>query len=146
MRLSRFRRAAVTTIVILGASASTAWAQDLDVQVDPDSPAGQEYALPVDQANRVAGTPSGSAAGDAGAKPLFGEGVKPARARAATRPEAPASPETSSADDGGTPRSSVTRAAEPSGSALPWLLGSGAVVVLIGVGLSRALRRVARAA
>jgi hypothetical protein len=35
---------------------------------------------------------------------------------------------------------------EPSGSAIPWLLGSGALVILIGVGVSRALKRMDRLA
>jgi hypothetical protein len=139
---------------MLAASASAATAQDPGVQVDPNSPAGKEYALPVDQANQVAGTPSStssrSTVGRADSRPLFGEGVKPT-ARGASRGRAvPATGSTSSSPAavaaGDELRSGAVPAPEPSGSAIPWLLGSGALVILIGVGVSRALKRMDRLA
>ena len=56
-------------------------AQSDDPQVDPDSPAGIEYELPLDRAREEAGGGTGGgtgtdAGGTAGAAPLFGEGVR----------------------------------------------------------------------
>jgi hypothetical protein len=60
-----------------------------DPQVDPGSPAGTEYQLPVDRAREQAGSGSnggsGKKAGSSGASPLFGEGVKP-KASGSTKP------------------------------------------------------------
>jgi hypothetical protein len=56
------------------------------VHVDPGSPAGKEYALPLDQARREA---RGGGSGGAGQKSptgrsaLFGEGIKPGRSHGA---------------------------------------------------------------
>lgn len=55
-----------------------------DPQVDPDSPAGREYELPIDRAREQAGAgssrPSGAGGSDVGGAsdaPLFGAGVEP---------------------------------------------------------------------
>jgi hypothetical protein len=80
--------AAIAAAVLLGAAAPAALGQDEGVTVDPSSPSGREYALPVDSARqdggakRDRGTPSPStsttrqdgaeADGDA---PLFGVGI-----------------------------------------------------------------------
>jgi hypothetical protein len=47
------------------------------VHVDPRSPAGKEYALPLDQARREAGQ-SGHQGSASGRSALFGEGIEPA--------------------------------------------------------------------
>ena len=54
---------------------STAVAQE-EVQVDPDSPAGVEYKLPLEEARRDAG-PDASGGGGGGPTPLFGAGIRP---------------------------------------------------------------------
>jgi len=155
MRLSLLRRSTATTIVILLASGPGAAAQNPAVEVDPDSPAGTEYALPVDQARLSAGASASTAARegapfDSAGPALFGEGVTPPpadatsrrRARQASPTGAPArSPGSAGARE--TPRTS-TPVGEPSDSPVAWLLGSGALVLLVGAGLSRALRHVAR--
>lgn len=148
------RWSAVSSIAILLASSSTAVAQDPSVQVDSDSPAGTEYGLPVDQARRTGAAPSAPTPGDdapgiagaAGARgTLFGEGI--AQEKTASDPGGPAreqaSGSTSSGSTAGGERA-FAPTAQPSGSALPWLLGSALLVLVIGAGLSRALRRVAR--
>lgn len=54
---------------------ASALAQEDGVFVDPDSPAGKEYAIPLDEARREA---TGGEDGTPGsAPPLFGEGVMP---------------------------------------------------------------------
>lgn len=50
---------------------AAALAQGDDVFVDPDSPAGKEYAIPIDEARREASGRDGAP----GSAPLFGEGV-----------------------------------------------------------------------
>lgn len=54
------------------ALAPPAVAQD-DPQIDPDSPPGTEYQLPIDRAREQAS--SGTSSGKGGEAPLFGEGV-----------------------------------------------------------------------
>ena len=78
------RTSTLVALVVLGAvalGAGVASAQDRGVHVDPDSPAGKEYALPLDSARQDAsGGPSGTAATGNGA-PLFGAGISKAADR-----------------------------------------------------------------
>jgi hypothetical protein len=71
-------------IVFLALTAPAVPAQDRGVIIDPDSPAGTEYAIPLEQARRdAAGADAVPPSGGAG-EPLFGAGITPARqARAA---------------------------------------------------------------
>lgn len=72
------RRGIPITAVLLALAipAATAFAQAPGVIVEPDSPAGQEYAIPFDQARRdAAGGGVAGGRGGAGAAPLFGAGV-----------------------------------------------------------------------
>jgi cobalamin biosynthesis Mg chelatase CobN len=74
----RVHRLLLSTIAALAVLAPAAQAQELEpgVSVDPNSPAGKEYALPVDSARKAAqGKTSKKKATDKKA-PLFGEGVK----------------------------------------------------------------------
>jgi hypothetical protein len=51
-------------------------AQEGGVFIDPDSPAGTEYAIPLDQARREAtGGKAGPGSTSAGQEPLFGAGI-----------------------------------------------------------------------
>jgi hypothetical protein len=68
------------------AGPAVAASQNDDPQVDPGSPAGTEYQLPVDRAREQAsgggsGAPGSStgSTGSTGTAPLFGEGVKPSK-------------------------------------------------------------------
>lgn len=61
---------AVVAATLLFPSAPSA--QEKGVHIDPNSPAGREYAVPVDEARRDAG---GSDNDHTGSAPLFGEGV-----------------------------------------------------------------------
>src|SRR4051794_31186559 len=61
--------------VAAGLEATPVWAQSSDVQVDPNSPAGTQYDIPVRRARREA---QGKDAKDNQDNPsLFGEGVTP---------------------------------------------------------------------
>ena len=68
------KRLALAALVLL-VVAPSAVAQDDGVFVDPDSPAGKEYAVPIDQAR---GEAAGGGNGPAGEEPLFGQGIEPA--------------------------------------------------------------------
>jgi hypothetical protein len=68
-------------LLVLVVAAPPAIARDDGVSVDPDSPAGVEYAVPLDQARRDAtGTAGGGSAGTDHGQPLFGVGIERASA------------------------------------------------------------------
>lgn len=71
--MRRLRQACLAAM-LMAAFSSDAAAQEDGVFVDPDSPAGKEYAIPFDEARREAGGGSGGAPGSAAP---FGEGIKP---------------------------------------------------------------------
>jgi|SRR5829696_7351368 len=64
---------ALTVMLVAAFAAPPAAAQEDGVFVDPDSPAGKEYAIPLDEARREAA--GGGGAGRAG-QPLFGAGIE----------------------------------------------------------------------
>jgi hypothetical protein len=156
MTPSLLRGSAVTALVLLLIAAPVA-AQEVRPQVDPDSPAGTEYALPLDQAMRSGAAPSTPSSGDeargaASSKALFGTGIaSPAKSISdgsggSPQPTAGSSDAragSSGARAKGSPDRAVTAATQPSGSALRWLLGSGFLVLVLGAALSVALRRAA---
>src|SRR4051812_19082119 len=75
---SRGKLICIGLVTWLGFAASSAAAQTPGLHVDPDSPGGKEYAIPLDQARGqgATGTPQDST-GSTPAK-LFGEGIEPA--------------------------------------------------------------------
>jgi LPXTG-motif cell wall-anchored protein len=78
MRLSCHLLAAVVGLSLLAPAPAAAQTQQ-GVFVDPNSPAGKEYAIPVEQARRDAAHGSNRQPVEAGDRsaPLFGEGVMP---------------------------------------------------------------------
>jgi hypothetical protein len=69
--------------VVLGATAPAFAAED-GIILDPDTPAGKEYAIPLDQARQEAvgesrGTRASGGSGPASAGGLFGQGIRRAR-------------------------------------------------------------------
>jgi hypothetical protein len=75
-------------LISLCAVALTAPAQAQHPQLDPDSPAGSEYQLPIDRARERADAPRAAhGRGSSGAAPLFGTGV-PARGQEHNKPRA----------------------------------------------------------
>jgi hypothetical protein len=118
-------------VAALGLAAPAA-AQDDAPQVDPNSPAGTEYRLPVDRAREQA---SGGGSAAPGAAPLFGEGVEPVDAGASTRPS-------SSSSGGAGSTSTTTTGEQPAvGTATPEIVraqapppgdGGGSLVAVAG--------------
>jgi hypothetical protein len=80
-------RPALVTLLLLLAGATPVGAQDDGVKVDPDSPAGTEYAIPLEEARDDA---SGGQKKSSKQEALFGEGVE--REQAAPAEPAPAAP------------------------------------------------------
>lgn len=82
----RFLAGAALTAVMagLGALPTNAAAQEPGVTVDPGSPAGKEYALPIDTARREGQGDGGAKSRGAspGTTPPFGQGITPAPGRA----------------------------------------------------------------
>jgi hypothetical protein len=135
------------------------------VQVDPDSPSGKEYAIPLDDARRRA-SPSGETqtmgapGGGTAAAPLFGAGVTARAARssagedASDGSDAKDSPTRSRSREDPTmsapPPASVLEAASrpgaPSGGAgtTALLAGGAAALLVLGAGTGVVLRRRSR--
>ena len=68
-------RSALIALVVLAVAAPPAIAQEDGVFVDPDSPAGREYAVPLEEARREAtGTAGGTTESDG--DQLFGVGIE----------------------------------------------------------------------
>jgi hypothetical protein len=88
-----------TTLIFLVAGlllAMPASAQTPEVQVDPNSPAGTEYAIPLDKARQeAAGRGGKDAKGQqgSGSPELFGEGIQKKREEPAPAPEPAETPE-----------------------------------------------------
>jgi hypothetical protein len=72
---------ALVALGLLVPGAGAASAQDSEVHVDPDSPAGKEYALPLDSARQDASGGSGGTGAAGQSAPLFGAGVSKAAGR-----------------------------------------------------------------
>jgi hypothetical protein len=78
--LASVRRTALITLILAVTVAPGAAAQDEGPIVDPDTPAGKEYALPLEQERREAAPGASGQDGDgAGEQPLFGLGIDGSR-------------------------------------------------------------------
>ena len=66
-------------IVFLALTAPAVPAQERGVIIDPDSPAGTEYAIPLEQARRDAAGPNALPRPDGAGESLFGAGITPSR-------------------------------------------------------------------
>lgn len=75
--LTAFRNGLLLMLCGMATAAPVAAAQDDEVFVDPDSPSGKEYALPIDTARQAgaANTRQQQPSRGAGDAPLFGAGV-----------------------------------------------------------------------
>lgn len=134
-------------LAVVAALACAAPAQGDAPQVDPDSPAGTEYQLPLDRAREEAGAGAGadrSAKAPGGAAPLFGKGVERSESPPSMKPPADSS---SDSDPAKTPRTerdtrrsptdrvrAQARSPETTGGALLTVgAGAGGVVLLGGM-------------
>jgi hypothetical protein len=66
----------LVVVIALTVGAAVALAQEKGVHVDPDSPAGTEYAVPTDAARREGLPSSGQNGARPGSTPLFGAGIR----------------------------------------------------------------------
>lgn len=140
----------------LAATAGVAPAQEDRVFVDPDSPSGKEYELPIDRAREQAAPSRQNQGSEAGAQgtPLFGEGVEPEQGRAAgaTTPgkvgtrddggeDAASGAPAQRASAGATAARTAQAAAPAGGTGLAAIIGAGAGVLVVGGLLGLLLRR-----
>jgi len=152
-------RVAAVAALVLALTAPMAVAQEDGVFVDPDSPSGKEYVLPIDQARRDAAGTGGRPPVPGRPTPAFGEGVRPDRGpdrasdprggtQASTAPGAESAPTIASAQraqeregiDRALTKASVGGDGGESEGSLVLLMG-GLVVMAVGVAAGLFLRR-----
>jgi len=143
---------------VLALAAPVALAQDDEVFVDPGSPSGKEYALPVDSARKQAAKDGRKRSSKTQAAPLFGEGVGGGSddAKASGSAGASGSRDDGDSDGGSTGQTGGSgadsaqagaatlkaQATSPDGgSGLAAVLGVGAGVLALGAGIGLLLRR-----
>jgi hypothetical protein len=155
------RRARTACLLVTGAVLLTAAPAGAQVVVDPDSPSGKEYAIPLESARRQAAPapkPKAEVVQGARTSPLFGEGVGDGTAKGAgdatakgkrvrEKGRAP-DPQTAAQDNlsdsaRATVRAAASRPGAPaSGIGTPLLVALGAAGLLAaGAGAGWALRR-----
>jgi hypothetical protein len=160
------KRATTVALLLPLLAPATALGQRDGVFVDPDSPAGVEYAIPLEQARQEAsGDTSGNQsvvnAAQTGGEGLFGEGIRPARGRSVGDANRGGSSRNGSARGGGdasggaagerhpgaddaSPSTAAVAAATEESSGLPLTIGIAAAVLAIGVAGGLGLRRLLR--
>jgi len=155
VRWHRLQLAALLAALLLPASAA---AQDDGVFVDPDSPTGKQYAIPLESARRQADpagdgrlAPPGERPTGTTAAPLFGEGIARARGSASKRSSKeqsskasrPGQKENANSATEGPLKAAVNNPGAPSGGIGPTLLiaGGGALVLLLGAIVGFLMRR-----
>ncbi len=147
--------ALLTLLLVGGLVSDPAFAQDGDgVRVDPRTPAGTEYAIPLEQARREAGAggagsapASGSQDGQAGAAPLFGAGIDDGRKQAhRTKQGRGAAAKRSSQGSAAhqPPRSAALAATASGGSSALETSGIVLAVLAVGAAIGLGLRRMLR--
>lgn len=135
----------LTCLFALALVAFVAPAQAQDPQVDPGSPAGTEYQLPIERARDEAGgtsdAPSGSRGSTGGEAPLFGAGVEretetPSKKDTKSGTDSDPATVTGVKPDAGTATPETVRAQAPapdgSGSGLVAIAGGAAGVLILG--------------
>jgi hypothetical protein len=142
MRTKRAIAALATLLMLMVARGAPA--QERGVHLDPGSPAGKEYALPVERARRETSGLSDAALVAAGPKavPLFGRGITPPAPRRASRPRSPRRPPSRPKTAIASPQ--VAAALRAGGSSAEWTVGIVAAVLLSGGLLALGLRATAR--
>jgi hypothetical protein len=138
----------VTTIALLTLAAPAASAQERGVFIDPDSPAGTEYAIPLDQARReAAGGAAGSGAPPGREQPLFGAGIAPRiEERPARRSDSRRRSRQGGAQNGDQVPSSGAKGPSGTTAAVAATAGEGNSDTLLTVGIAAAVLAVGLAA
>jgi hypothetical protein len=151
-------RGLLLALCALAVIAPAAVAADDEIFVDPDSPSGKEYALPVDSARKQAAGAAQGAKDATAPTPLFGEGVEAAGSKATTRTsKASGAGAKAGSDDGATaaagastarartaaPKTLKAQAAAPDGGiGVAAVIGGVSVgVLLLGAAIGVLLRR-----
>lgn len=141
------RKTALTALLLAATVASPAAAQDDGVfvdPVDPDSPAGKEYALPLDRAREEAAPGAGTSedGGRGSGQPLFGVGIDRSRGAPADQDGGSPGTEVEATGTQGTSRQALApnayrpaaiESAANEGSAA--LTSAGIAAAVLGVGL-----------
>ena len=146
--MRRLVTAAIASAILAAVPGAPALAQP-GVHVDPGSPAGKEYALPLDQARRDAKGESGpgSSSRTSRSAPLFGEGIEPADGGSAPGGEKGPGRGGAGGNDRAKPGTAarLTATTDTTGDS-PLLVDGGiALAVLVAAGVfALALRRVLR--
>ncbi|MCA1569087.1 MAG: hypothetical protein LC798_01955 [Chloroflexi bacterium] len=155
-------RGLLLMLCALALTAPAAAAAEDEVFVDPGSPSGKEYALPVDSARKQAAGDARNKSSNSQATPLFGEGVDrdagsagggsgsgesdagggSGRGGASGDGGGEASSPQRADPEGGTPVTARAQAASPDGgSGTIAIIGAGAGVLLLGGAIGLVLRR-----
>jgi hypothetical protein len=132
-------------LLLLG-TPGAATAQERGVHVDPGSPAGKEYAIPIERARREASggskITSGNATTQAAAPvPLFGQGIKPAPPKHRKHKKASKGTTTTKPAPVALAPTAAVEAALTKPSTTAWTGGIPAVVLAAGIVLGLGLRR-----
>jgi hypothetical protein len=146
-RRARAALAGVTVASALGAMPSAALSDDREIHLDPGSPVGREYVIPLDEARDVGRVTTPGRAGAA----VFGAGIRRGAPGAATRP--PDGPVRGPGHGGSAGKPRTAGAASRSATveaggppALAFTGGAAAVVLLLGGAGLAVVRRLARRA
>jgi hypothetical protein len=149
-------RGLLLALCALAVIAPAAVAADDEIFVDPGSPSGKEYALPVDSARKQAAGGTQGAKDRTSTTPLFGEGVDAATPKAGTGKASAAGAKAGAGDAGGgsagapparvataAPRTLKAQAAAPDGGigTAAIIGGVSAGVLLLGAVIGVLLRR-----
>jgi hypothetical protein len=114
------KRTALLALLLAATPAPPAVAQEDGVFVDPDSPAGKEYAIPLQEARRQAAGERGEGGGNpSSGQPLFGEGINRAEGSASGSNGGGSPGRDGSAEGAGSPGSSGSEQRVPGGDASP---------------------------
>jgi hypothetical protein len=133
-------------LAMLAISPAIAAAAEEGVIVDPESPTGKEYAIPLDKARSDTGGPSKpsrqTSDGVSQHAQPFGEGITPPAKRPVRTRRSRVRPVQSPAPPAAAENSSLASASAGSGTG--WTLGIVFGVLVLGAGLGVGLRRLSR--
>jgi hypothetical protein len=145
---SSLRRGLLVAAVVATSAAAAVPFAAATVHVDPNGPAGQQYALPLDSARgQASGTPDAGVPGATAKAPLFGQGIGPGTSSSGKHAKAVPNRqgEGQAGGSSGTGTRAVDRAAAAAsnggGSMTVWIAALIAAVVMSGAAAGLIARR-----
>jgi len=143
---SSLRRGLLVAAVVASSAAVAAPFASAAVHVDPNGPAGQQYALPLDSARgQASGTPDAGTPGATAKAPLFGQGIGPGASSSGKHAKAAPNRQGRGQSGGSSGTRAVDQAAAAvangGGSATLWIAALIAAVVLSGAAAGLIARR-----